>query len=194
MRSRRPLRGEGEKAPPRPPAPSVYHAYRFRLCHIQWDGRVITTGGATPALRRPRIRKCRAAAMRIRTFTPADRAALQALFRVAGQGAPTESLWGHAASEAAVYLDPYMDRAPDSLLLAESGGAPVGYLTGCLDSAAFPGEAARMAAAIRRHRLFAKPACARFFARGLADTAGAALARRATAGGLDDARWPSHLH
>ncbi|HJV15561.1 MAG TPA: hypothetical protein VJ625_16875 [Propionibacteriaceae bacterium] len=58
--------------------------------------------------------------MEIRTFAEADRAELRELFGRAGQGAPSESLWGHQESEAAVYLTPYMDLEPDSLSLPSS--------------------------------------------------------------------------
>ncbi|WP_255284353.1 hypothetical protein [Nocardia amikacinitolerans] len=40
--------------------------------------------------------------MEIRRFTESDRDELRALARRAGAGAPTESLWRHAESEAAV--------------------------------------------------------------------------------------------
>ncbi len=78
--------------------------------------------------------------MQIRTFSENDRTGLRVLFARAGQGSPTESLWGHTDSEAAVYLDPYMDLEPASLFVAEHDGALVGYLTGCIDTEAFPSE------------------------------------------------------
>ncbi|WP_255621330.1 hypothetical protein [Pseudonocardia sp. DSM 110487] len=48
----------------------------------------------------------------IRGLADADRTELMALFGQAGEGAPTASLWGHAESEAAVYLTPYLDLEP----------------------------------------------------------------------------------
>jgi hypothetical protein len=68
--------------------------------------------------------------MEIRGFAETDRAALRELFPRAGAGAPSGTLWGHPASEAAVYLDPYMDLEPDSLFVAVVDGALVGYLAG----------------------------------------------------------------
>lgn len=128
--------------------------------------------------------------MLIRTFADTDRPALRALFARAGEGSPTASLWGHVESEAAIYLEPYMDLEPQSLMVAENDGVLVGYLTGCLDSAAFPAESQRMEQAIREHRLMFRPKSAGFFARSLLD-----LARRGpSAGELVDARWPAHLH
>ncbi|KIH99242.1 GCN5 family acetyltransferase [Streptomonospora alba] len=132
--------------------------------------------------------------MHIRAFESEDRAELEALAAYAGRGSPTASLWGHAPSEAAIYLAPYIDLDAGTVLLAQDEGALVGYLVGCLDTAAFPSEDERMAEAIRTHRLFLKPGPAVFFARAMADSALAALARRPLAGGFDDPRWPSHLH
>jgi hypothetical protein len=60
--------------------------------------------------------------VKVRTFVENDRAELRDLFRRAGEGAPTASLWGHEESEAAVYLTPYMDLEPDSLSLPTSAG------------------------------------------------------------------------
>ncbi len=132
--------------------------------------------------------------MEIRTFAPSDRAELRELFERVGEGAPTASLWGHVDSEAAVYLDPYMDLEPDSLFVAVAGGALVGYLTGCLDSAKFPGEGERMEKAMRTYRLVFRPRPAAFFARSLADLAWAAVRREPGVGEFADARWPAHLH
>ncbi|MFE7742080.1 GNAT family N-acetyltransferase [Nocardia sp. NPDC057455] len=132
--------------------------------------------------------------MEIRGFTDSDRDALRALFVRAGAGSPTESLWGHPESEAAIYLEPYMDLESESLFVAESGGELVGYLTGCVDSAAFPSESERIDQAIRRHRLIFRRGPAGFFARSIADVAGAAIRRAPTAGDFHDERRPSHLH
>jgi ribosomal protein S18 acetylase RimI-like enzyme len=132
--------------------------------------------------------------MEIRTFAEADRAELRELFSRAGEGAPTASLWGHEESEAAIYLDAYMDLAPDSLFIAVVDGALVGYLTGCPDSSKFPGESERIEKAIRKYRLVFRPKTAAFFARSMVDMAWAAVRREPTAGDFDDARWPAHLH
>ncbi|MCC5576222.1 GNAT family N-acetyltransferase [Microtetraspora sp. AC03309] len=132
--------------------------------------------------------------MEIRTFVESDRAELRALFSRAGEGAATASLWGHAESEAAMYLEPYMDLEPDSLFVAVVDGALVGYLAGCLDSATFPSESERMEDAIRKYRLIFLPGPAVFFARGMADMAWASLRRQPTARDFEDARWPAHLH
>jgi hypothetical protein len=91
--------------------------------------------------------------MEIRTFGASDRAVLRDLFGRAGAGSPSGSLWGHEESEAAVYLTPYMDLEPDSLFIAVVDGALTGYLTGCLDSFAFPSETERLEKTIRKYRL-----------------------------------------
>jgi ribosomal protein S18 acetylase RimI-like enzyme len=132
--------------------------------------------------------------MGIRGFAESDRAGLRALFVRAGAGSPTESLWGHPQSEAAIYLEPYMDLEPESLFVAEFRGELVGYLTGCVDGAAFPSESERIDQAIRRYRLMFRRESAGFFARSIADVAGAAIRRAPTAGDFRDERRPSHLH
>lgn len=132
--------------------------------------------------------------MEIRTFTETDRAELRELTGRVGEGSPTASLWGHEESEAAVYLDPYMDLEPDSLFVAVVDGAMVGYLTGCLDSATLPTESERIEKAIRKYRLIFRPRFAGFVARSMVDMAWAAVRRRPAVGDFTDARWPSHLH
>ena len=130
----------------------------------------------------------------IRAFAEADRAGLRGLFGRAGEGAPPGSLWGHEESEAAVYLDPYMDLEPGSLFVAATDGYLVGYLDGCLDSAQFPSESERVEKAVREYRLIFRPGTAAFFARAVADVARAKVRREPTAADFDDARWPAHLH
>ncbi|MFC8526072.1 GNAT family N-acetyltransferase [Nocardia sp. NPDC057227] len=128
--------------------------------------------------------------MEIRAVLPGDRAELLALSSRAGAGSPTESVWGHAESEAAVYLTPYFELEPESLFVAVSGGELVGYLAGCVDTAAFPSEEERMRRAIGDHRLFVKRGPLAFFARAGID----AMRPGPAAGELDDPRYPAHLH
>lgn len=103
--------------------------------------------------------------MDARPYRETDRAELRELFGRAGAGSPTERLWGHADSEAAVYLDPYMDLEPESLFVAEHEGRLIGYLAGCVDTAAFPSESERMEQAFRRYRSIFLSRSAVFFAR-----------------------------
>ncbi len=132
--------------------------------------------------------------LEIRTFDESDRDGLRALFGRAGEGAPTESLWGHEQSEADVYLEPYIDLEPDSLFVAAADGELVGYLTGCVDSTTFPSESQRMGEAIWKYRLVFRAKPAAFFARSMVDVARATLRREPTSGEFDDPRWPAHLH
>ncbi|MFD3464189.1 GNAT family N-acetyltransferase [Nocardia fluminea] len=132
--------------------------------------------------------------MQVRGFKDSDRAEMRLLFERAGQGSPTEALWGHADSEAAVYLDPYMELEPESLFVAEKGGELVGYLTGCVNTVAFPSEDTRIAEALRRYRPFRTRPALVFFSRSTVDVLGAAIRRKATAGEFDNSRWPAHLH
>lgn len=131
----------------------------------------------------------------IRTTEGIDRAELRGLFDRAGAGSPTETLWGHSESEAAIYFDPYLELLPETFFVAEADGECVGYLTGCPDTAAFPGESERMESAIRAHRsLWRRRSAVTFFARSLADMAWATIRREPTPKDFDDARWPAHLH
>ncbi|MBP2369269.1 GNAT family N-acetyltransferase [Pseudonocardia parietis] len=131
----------------------------------------------------------------IRTYDAADHAALVDLFARAGVGSPTGELWGHAESERAVYLDPYVEHCPDSLFLAEHAGRLVGYLTGCPDPSSMPGEDEVLVRAIARPRVLLRPRTLRFMGRTALDAARAALRREPLASGtVDDPRWPAHLH
>lgn len=128
-------------------------------------------------------------------MTEADRPALRELFPRAGAGSPTGDLWGDPESEAAVYLYPYLDREPESLFVAvDDHGALVGYLTGCVDSSAFPGEEQRVDRAIRQYHLLRRRSAVAFFARAVLDVASAKLRRQPTVAEFSDPRWPSHLH
>ncbi|MFH5211159.1 GNAT family N-acetyltransferase [Antrihabitans sp. NCIMB 15449] len=131
----------------------------------------------------------------VRSFRHDDRVPLRQLFDRAGADSPVDQLWGHRDSEAAVYLDPYMDTEPESLLVAHGDGRLVGYLTGCVDSSRFPTESERIDRAIKEHRLMRRPSVLRFFLRSLRDLALARLRHEESMGdGFTDPRWPAHLH
>lgn len=131
----------------------------------------------------------------IRTYRATDHAALVDLFARAGAGAPTGELWGHTESERAVYLDPYIEHCPDSLFLAQHEGRLVGYLTGCPDPASMPDEDELLVRAVARPQVLLRPRTLRFLSRAALDTARARRRREPLAsGGLDDPRWPAHLH
>lgn len=133
--------------------------------------------------------------MQVRSYQPSDLHALRALFARAGEGSPTASLWQHPASEAALYLDPYLQVDPDSVFLAVIDDLPVGYLTGCLDSSRLPNAAELMPRVIQEHRLYTRRGPMIFFARSVVDRVSARLRRAPVAdGGLSDQRWPAHLH
>ncbi|WP_314175356.1 GNAT family N-acetyltransferase [Streptomyces winkii] len=130
----------------------------------------------------------------IRTFAEGDRRELRELFGKAGEGSPTASMWGHEESEAAIYLQAYMDLEPESLFVAVVDGALVGYLAGCLRHSEFPRESERIARAIRKYRLVLRPRPAAFLARSVLDMGRAAVRREPTATDFTDERWPAHLH
>lgn len=133
--------------------------------------------------------------MEIRQVTETDRPALRALFTRAGAGSPTADLWGDPETEAEAYLYPYLELEPESLFVAVSDdGELVGYLTGCVDSAVFPGEEQRIDRAIRHPRLLLRRTAVAFFARAVADAVSAKLRGEPPVADFTDPRWPSHLH
>lgn len=132
--------------------------------------------------------------MEVCSYTPADREALYTLFARAGKGSPTGSLWGDSASEAEIYLTPYLHEDSGDVLLAWMHGTPIGYLAGCLDTESFPREDTLIASAISRHRLLSKAPALAFFTRSAIDAARDRLSRRPMAGEILDSRWPAHLH
>jgi GNAT superfamily N-acetyltransferase len=94
-----------------------------------------------------------------------------------------------------VYLDPYIERCPDTLFLAEVDGDLVGYLTGCPDSALIPSEDERVAQAMARYKLMFKPRSLPFFTRSLTDMFTTRLRGGEFASDEgEDQRWPAHLH
>ena len=130
----------------------------------------------------------------VRRYQETDRQELLELFARAGDGSPTGDLWGHVPSEAAIYLTPYLDHEPGSVFVAVADGALVGYLAGSLGGGAMASEEDRMVRAISRYLVFLRPRAMPFFARSIVDGVRAKRAGDASAGELDDPRWPAHLH
>lgn len=85
-----------------------------------------------------------------------------------------------------------MDGQPESLLVATVDDRLVGYLTGCLDSAAMPSEGERITRLVIEHRLMFRREFVRFSARSMLDMLRAGRGR--TASEFKDPRWPAHLH
>lgn len=130
----------------------------------------------------------------VRAYREEDRAELLALFESAGEGAPTETLWGDPASEADVYLTPYLDHEPESVLVAVNEEELVGYLVGSTGRGALPSEDELLVRAVRSHHLLLRRRALTFFSRSMLDAVGDTLRRRPRAGALNDPRWPAHLH
>lgn len=125
----------------------------------------------------------------IRGFDAGDRAELRDVFRRAGAGEPALPFGDH---DEEIWLIPYMDGQPESLLVATVDDRLVGYLTGCLDSAAMPSEEQRITRLVIEHRLMFRREFVRFSARSMLDMLRAGRGR--TASELKDPRWPAHLH
>lgn len=106
-------------------------------------------------------------------------------------GAPADWYWRHADSFADVWTGYYTDREPQSLFVAESAGAVVGYLAGCVDSRDAPPTKIALTRVAIRYALFLRPGTAGFLWRGAWESVG----RHDTPSGeLGDPRWPAHLH
>lgn len=130
----------------------------------------------------------------IRTYRDTDAEPLRALFVRAGEGSPSGELWRHPPSERAVYLDPYIDHCPETLFVAERGGALVGYLTGCPPGSSLPAEDERLVAALRSLPVLLRPRTMRFLGRAALDLATVCRREPSDSGELHDDRWPAHLH
>jgi ribosomal protein S18 acetylase RimI-like enzyme len=132
-------------------------------------------------------------AIGVRSFQPGDRPAVRDISYATGfMGESAERFWRHRDSWADVWTSYYTDGEPESLHVATMDGAVVGYLAGCIDTAAMhPTTDELIVAAIRRHWLLIRPGTARFLYRamfdGWRDTSG-------YRGEFVDPRWPAHLH
>ena len=73
----------------------------------------------------------------VRAYLPADRDAVRDIsFRTGFMGESAARFWQHADSWADVWTSYYTDREPESLSVAMIDETVVGYLAGCLDTAA----------------------------------------------------------
>lgn len=130
--------------------------------------------------------------MQIRPYRPEDRAAVRAIaFATGFLGEPIGWLWGDPESFGDVITKYYTDQEPESLLVAEHGGAVIGYLSGCIDSGNAVGSAAREITRLVRRGALVRPSIAPFFWRSIVDLAQDGEVREDV---LCDDRWPAHLH
>ena len=112
-----------------------------------------------------------------------------------GPGSTGESaayFWRHAESWADVWTSDYTDREPESLSVATIDDTVVGYLAGCIDTAAMsPTTDELLVTVIRKDRLLFRRGTAGFLIRGLVD---GLRDRERARGDFIDPRWPAHLH
>jgi ribosomal protein S18 acetylase RimI-like enzyme len=132
-------------------------------------------------------------AVGVRSYVADDRAAVRDIsYRTGFMGESAESFWGHKESWADLWTSYYTDREPQSLYVATMDDTVVGYLAGCMDTAAMtPSTDEIMQAMIRKHWLLFRPGTARFLYRGMLDTI---RDRQRASGEFIDPRWPAHLH
>ena len=129
----------------------------------------------------------------IRAYLSADRDAVRDIsFRAGFMGESAASFWPHAESWADVWTSYYTDREPESLSVATIDDTVVGYLAGCIDTAAMsPTADERLVAAIRKDRLLFRRGTAGFLIRAIVD---GLRDRDSAKGDFIDPRWPAHLH
>ena len=128
----------------------------------------------------------------VRSFLPGDRAAVRDIcYHTGFMGEPAISFWRHKESWADLWTSYYTDREPESLYVATMDDSVVGYLTGCLTTAAAPRTDDLLLAVIRKYWLLFRPGTAGFLYRGMLDSM--RDSERAS-GDFIDPRWPGHLH
>jgi ribosomal protein S18 acetylase RimI-like enzyme len=131
--------------------------------------------------------------MAVRPYTAGDRPAVRDIsFRTGFMGESAASFWRDADSWADIWTSYYTDREPGSLSVATIDGVVVGYLAGCLDTAAMrPTIDELLGSAVVRRALFIRPGTAGFLSRAIID---GMRDRPRASGQFLDARWPAHLH
>jgi ribosomal protein S18 acetylase RimI-like enzyme len=129
----------------------------------------------------------------IRPYRSADRDAVRDIsFRTGFMGQSAAHVWRHTESWADVWTSYYTDCEPESLSVATIDGTVVGYLAGCLDTAAMrPTSDELLTTAIRKHRLLFRRGTAGFLVRAIVD---GLRDRESARGDFIDPRWPAHLH
>jgi ribosomal protein S18 acetylase RimI-like enzyme len=129
----------------------------------------------------------------IRSFVADDREPVRDIsYRTGFMGEPAESFWSHKESWADLWTSYYTDHEPQSLFVATIDDSVVGYLAGCMDTAAMtPSTDEIMKAVIRKYWLLFRPGTAGFLYRGMLDTI---RDREQARGEFIDPRWPAHLH
>ena len=82
----------------------------------------------------------------VRSYEAGDRAAVRYIcYRTGFMGEPADGFWRHKESWADLWTSFYTDREPESLYVATMDDSVVGYLTGCMDTAAAPSTGAASA-------------------------------------------------
>jgi hypothetical protein len=120
----------------------------------------------------------------IRSFVAEDRETVRDIsYRTGFMGESAQSFWSHKESWAELWTSYYTDHEPQSLYVATTDDSVVGYLAGCMDTAAMtPSTDETMKAVIRKYWLIFRPGTARFLYRGLLDASEYPEALRTSAG------------
>jgi ribosomal protein S18 acetylase RimI-like enzyme len=127
----------------------------------------------------------------VRPFAAADRDQVRHICYVTGYlGDRVDWLYKDAPSFADLFSGYYTDGEPQSALVGERDGVVVGYLLGCVDTAAAWDPARIVGRNIVRRGLFFRPGTAGFMWRSVWD----AMRGPVPSASFLDPRWPAHLH
>jgi hypothetical protein len=101
----------------------------------------------------------------VRSYAADDREAVQHIsYRTGFMGESAQSFWSHKQSWADLWTFYYTDQEPESLYVATMDDTVVGYLAGCMDTAAMtPSTDEIMQAVIRKYWLLFRPGTADSF-------------------------------
>jgi len=128
----------------------------------------------------------------IRPYRECDRQQVREICYLTGyMGESAAWYWRDFQSFADIWTAYYTDEEPESSFVAVRSGRVVGYLLGCVDTARSPSPKSAMTSQIIRRLLFLRSGTAGFCWRAVLDVL---RDRGVPSGGLEDARWPSHLH
>jgi ribosomal protein S18 acetylase RimI-like enzyme len=128
----------------------------------------------------------------IRKYKEGDREAIRDICYLTGyMGDSAAQFWRHKPSFVEVWTSYYLDHEPNSVYVAIQDASVVGYLTGCVETAAATKSEQIIASAIKKYGLLFRPGTAGFLWRAIFD---GIKDQQVATGELIDKRWPSHLH
>jgi ribosomal protein S18 acetylase RimI-like enzyme len=131
----------------------------------------------------------------VRPYREEDRQSVRRIcFETGFMGEPVEWLWRDQPSFADMFCGWWVDRRPQSALVAELEGEVAGYLLGCEDSRLPVGEAIVLLRHFVGRACAVRPGTAGVMWRMLGDAPRDAVRGKLPPTRYWDERWPAHLH